>query len=407
MRGSSEAPLASRFLRQIATATWSVVALGIPLYRILPPEMARAWSGLIALLIVATILLGLGQRPKWWGIWAFAGYASIVAGITSSGASGPAATLSIGAQLLLILGMAPFAIRGTIARAPEALRVATVTFLIAQTVSSSAGVMQILGVSTLDQVQANGRSPGLAGHPNVLGLMSTIAIIVCIAIVLRRGRKSFLAWIALAANTLGLVSTGSLSSMLPCLIAVAVLLLANGIGPTRLLVTAGLSAAAVTFAISLPPISDAMRDPLSRILQVTGQTNEISTLEIRRQTYDSAWEYIQIDPLLGKGLDVESAAAIDLGTVVHSLPLRAWYQGGIVLAAAVAALVVASFVLVVRALVRKQDATATAVIVMIILYSLTSALFEQAYYWLPLLAAWGTLRRSSPRPVPDVSTAST
>ena len=142
-----------------------------------------------------------------------------------------------------------------------------------------------------------------------------------------------------------------------------------------------------------PEVAQYFRSPADRFFQVTGQTDDISTLDIRLNTYRVAWERIQIDPFMGKGIDPGQSAAFG-NTMVHNLFLHAWYQGGIALAAGIAAVLVAVLVFVVQALRARTFALAAGILITVLSYALTSAFFEQVYYWLPVVAAWASLPTS-------------
>ncbi|MDD7930057.1 O-antigen ligase family protein [Microbacterium thalli] len=383
---------------KVASALSVVLAAFIPIYRVLPGNISGLWTTVTLGLLVATVLLGLGGRPKWFGIWVYAGYAALAASVTSSGASGLSATLPVAIQLFIIIGIGPFAVAGLIQKNPRLLVAACISFLVTQTASGIAGIAQLFGADVLGWIQVNERSPGLAGHPNVLGVMSALAILVAVSVLLGRhtrglGRASVLTVLCLNAGAL--ISTGSLSSMSACVAGVIVLLYVYGYRLLRILFAATLTVLVLWAVLSTPFVSAVLRDPVQRFFQVTGQTQYTSTLEIRSETYESAWESIQRDPFLGRGIDAENAAAREFGTVVHNVFLRSWYQGGLLLAIAIAVILVSVLVLVVKAVAARNNGLAVGVIVVMMSYALTSAFFEQPYYWLPVLAAWATLPAGS------------
>lgn len=377
----------------LLSAAAVIIAAAVPVYRTLPGTLANTWTLATYALILGCLLLGFVARPRWFGIWLVAGYGTVAAGFASTISSG-AAGLFVAVQLFLALAVAPFVLRALVIRHPRLLIHASASFVLVQTVSASAGIAQLTGANVLGWVQINDRSPGLAGHPNVLGVMAGVAILLCLdAMLARRGRvlARVLVFMVLLINVGALITTGSLSAMSATVFGVLVLFYGHGFRLARILTVATLSIASIWVVILIPAVSALLRNPVDRFLQVTGQTAYVSTLDIREQTYDAAWAYIVGDPLAGRGLAAENAAARDYGTVVHNVFLRAWYQGGILLAVAIAALIAATLILVVQCIVARKYALPVGIIVVMLSYALTSAFFEQAYYWLPVIASWAAL----------------
>ncbi|MDE0545395.1 O-antigen ligase [Microbacterium sp. C7(2022)] len=316
-----------------------------------------------------------------------------MATITSSGEAGLGETVYVGLQLAILLGVAPFTLRGIYTADQRLMRWAAGAFVVGQSVSGLAGIAQVFGASPLGEAAANGRSPGLAGHPNVLGVMAVIAILVCVASIIRGYANRAFCFALLAVNVAGLLATGSLSSMSAGAFGVLVLLYAAGYRVLRIAFVAAIVVGFAIWFLGIPEVALALRNPLDRFYQVTGQTEAISTLDIRAQTYDAAIAGIARDPLLGKGLSAESAASISSGTVVHNVLLRAWYQGGLVFGLAIGLIIAAALLVTVQAIVRRQNGLAASVMIAMLSFGMTSAFFEQAYYWLPVLAAWASLPR--------------
>ena len=378
-------------IQPVISALWVVLALAIPIYRILPGTVANLWTYGALGLVMAVLLLGRGGKPKWPGVWMFAGLCALVAGVVSSGASGLAKTLPIGIQLFILLGLTPFALRGSVLRDARLLTKASMSFTVAQSVSALVGVVQLLGVPVLGYAAVYGRSPGLAGHPNVLGVMGAIAVLLCTHMLAARVPfPHFLLIGALTVNAAGVLTTGSLSSMFACAFGVLFILSSHRIPIRKVVGILAVGALALWAVLQSPVVAQYFRSPADRFFQVTGQTDDISTLDIRLKTYHVAWERIQIDPFMGKGIDPGQSAAFG-NTMVHNLFLHAWYQGGIALAAGIGAVLLAALILVVQALRTRQFALPVAVLITVLSYALTSAFFEQVYYWLPVIAAWASL----------------
>ena len=140
------------------------------------------------------------------------------------------------------------------------------------------------------------------------------------------------------------------------------------------------------------------RSPLARIRQTSGQTDEVSTLDVRRETWSFAIQNIRSKPLSSVGLDDRSGLTADVAVVgadgavvVHNLSLRAWYQGGPLLFAAVSALVISGSSGAVMAVRRSSHLLAAGIIVALVGFSLTSASMSQPYFWLLYVFCWNDL----------------
>lgn len=374
------------------------MALFVPVYRELPGNVARGWTAAVLLLIVGVILFGGGRRPTCTLAWLLTGYGAATAVVTATGLGGSVpSNFGVGVQLFVLLGLGPFAMTGLVASRPGLVARVVVAFLVAQTVSAAAAVVQMLGYEVAGTTTVNGRAPGLAGHPNLLGMMSVVALVLCVDALLRGGQRTKLVLAVGAINVLGLLATGSLSALAAAVLGLLVVATVHRVRPGRLiLVTAG-TVAALALALNLTPLGGLVNTPLDRYLQVTGQTRAQSTLQIREGTYDYALAWITDHPLAGVGLSSNEAATYDSLTVVHNVLLRAWYQGGGFLALGIAAIIVGGAVIAWRCVRDRRDGAAAGVIVGSVAYALTSAFFEQAYYWLPVLLAVAVVSR--PRPV--------
>ncbi|MBP1051953.1 O-antigen ligase family protein, partial [Rhodococcus qingshengii] len=137
--------------------------------------------------------------------------------------------------------------------------------------------------------------------------------------------------------------------------------------------------------------------PVGSLRWPSTQTKAVSTLEIRNDTYGFAWDAIRAHPLSGVGLNAANAASFDNVTVVHNVFLRSWYQGGVVLALAVGLIICATALVAFRSMKSGKNAAAAGVLVAMMTFALTSAFFEQAYYWLPVVLAFACLSAGSDR----------
>lgn len=384
---------------RLVLAAWTCVALFLPVYRVLPGGARTIWFGAALGLIVVSLALGRIARPLFPALWIVAGYGAVIAIFTATGKASVSENFFNGAQLLVLLGCGPFALRWLVLNIPGFTQRMTAAFLIGQTISSAAGIAQIAGTPVLGWSSIQGRAPGLASHPNVLGLLSSIAILICVHSLVHGSRRRLVVAIAAAINLGGLLATGSLSSLIAG--ALGLLVMALSLRDrikhlTRLIAGAVIAAWLV---LTYTDFVDSLRTPADRYMQVTGQTGAESTWEIRQRTYAFAWEAIIKEPLFGIGLPAKYGATFDGVTVTHNFFLRSWYQAGIALAVPSAMIVLAVLIVAWRSLRVKDNSLAAGVLVTVMGFALTSAFFEQPDYWLPALLAWSVL---APRSKPEV-----
>ena len=140
--------------------------------------------------------------------------------------------------------------------------------------------------------------------------------------------------------------------------------------------------------------------------QVTGQTESVSSWKLRTLTYDFAWSRLTEDPLFGVGLGAKFSGTYNGITVTHNVFLRAWYQGGLLFGIAIGLIVIAVLIVSIRAMVEKQFGGEASVLVAVFAFALTSALFEQRHFWLPVLVAWGSISAAAIRQRVSVGTTS-
>lgn len=125
-----------------------------------------------------------------------------------------------------------------------------------------------------------------------------------------------------------------------------------------------------------------------RYEQVRGET-----WRVRTETYEYAWSKISEDPIFGSGLSIRASETISgAGRLqVHNALLRAWFQGGLILALAFALIMLACLVIVVRSLSRREFGIESAVLLGVMIYGFFSPLLEQRTFWLIVLVAWASL----------------
>ena len=367
---------------------WCVaLASTVPVFRILP--FTNQWILAVMALPFAVVALGAARRPFAGAIWPFCMVFVGIGTWTSSGFSGdPDQHWVIGGQLLVWFAVGPYAARGLFLMDVRIIRRSCVGLTLVQSASAVAGLGQaFLGWSIGDQQAEFGRAPGLAGHPNILGLMSGIAVVLCVVEILNHDRWKFWAIPLAVINVGGLLASGSISALIAFGLGILTLLAAKRV---RVRVVAAVLGAAGLVGWIVAAVISATGNGISvadRIRQVTGQTTAISTLELRENTISYAWERIQADPWFGVGLDDYSGATYNGATVTHNVILRAWFQGGLAVGIAFLLLFGVFASLVVRSIVRASNGSAAAVVVVVGGFAMTAASFQQGYFWVPMLGA--------------------
>lgn len=312
-----------------------------------------------------------------------------VAGLVSGQASSVPASVVVSISFALLVGLGPLIFRYFVTSNERWVRPALAGFLLVQTLSAVVGLLQVgTGLSVLGAAARSGRANGLAEHPNVLGLMATFAILIALAVWTQVERMSRLALLGIVTlNTAALLATGSLSNILALGAGGVVLLIARR-AALRTVLGVVLTAVAVVPLAALAGVNPlALTDGVQdRVDVVTGESDTVGSLAIRQQTWAAAWDRIQDDPVMGSGMDPTNQAVYG-STVVHNFVLHYWYQGGLLLLVPMLGITGVLLAIVVRAIITGRDAGPAAVCAAAIAFAMTSAFYDQQYYWIPLLAA--------------------
>src|SRR6478609_2283638 len=252
---------------------WSIALAGtVPFFRILP--FGNQWVIALIALPAVTVVMGAGKRPVAVAVWPIAAAFATVGALTSVAfAVDSDAHWVIAGQLVLLFALGPFAARGLWVSDPVRLgRRWAIGLVAGQTISAIAGMAQgFLGASVAGWQAELGRAPGLAGHPNILGLMSGIAIVLCVGEILDRGMWRWPAMVVATVNLGGLLAGGSVSSMIAAAVGLLVLLIAKR-ASLRIVVAAVAAAIGLGWLTVLAFTGGASTSPVDRVLQVTGQT---------------------------------------------------------------------------------------------------------------------------------------
>jgi O-antigen ligase len=368
---------------------WIVVVSLTPSLRLIQTIVGNEIVFAVLGLLVVTLVFGRVTRVYGGGWWISAAFLIVIAGLIAGQNSSIQASARVGLVFAVLIAVLPFVLRYFVTIERGWLRAAVSGFLIVQTLSAVAGLLQVTtGLTVFGFVANQGRANGLAAHPNVLGLMATFAVLLLLHLVLRlRGRIRALLVLALIANVAALLATGSLSNLLALGAGVLVLVVASRWATKFIALTIALVALLLSagqfLSLNLSVLTAGLQ---GRVQSVTGQDDGEGSLFIRQQTWAGAWNRIQEDPFTGYGLDPMNASVYG-PTVVHNYILHYWYQGGF------AGLLFASIVtvlflgIVIRGIVRAIDPVQAAVVAATVVYALTSAFYDQQYYWIPLMLA--------------------
>lgn len=375
---------------RIGSFVWITVAGIIPVYRFIA-ESGFAWlPQVIIVLLVLPLLVGRVRALPNTIVWVASAALILLAGAISGTSSDVAASLRTAVGLAVLVGIAPFVLNYYFTASRSFSRRIATAFLCVQSISATAALAQVAGLSVLGAEANSGRANGLAGHPNVQGLMCVIALVLVVAMFRStRGIRRAALVLFSGVNLGALIATGSLSSLLSLGAAAVVLIIVYRAGVRSILLgTLGLAATVGLFlAAGFDP--GALLAPVNhRIDVVTGESVGVASLGIRQQTYVFAWDYIQSDPLIGVGMDPTNQGTYNGITVVHNYILHAWYQGGLAMFLAIASISILVLARVVRAMVSGKKAPEAAILAAVIVYALGSAFYDQQQYWLPLILAF-------------------
>lgn len=391
-RGAGRSTSASLEVSRVAAPVAAFVLVApVPIIRILPGAVSVSWNLLVLAILCISAVLGLLLPVRASGVWIFAGAAAIVAAVTTTQSTPLASNLVVGIHFAALFAIGPFFARWLWVNNPRAIRAGALAFLLVQTASAAAAVVQTAGIPVLGYVSYLGRAPGLAGHPNLLGVMAGVAIVLLLNALRRSSVARMVLLVPIGVNVAGLVVTGSISAMIATSLGLIVFLIASRVSPRYIVVALILLAVLGTFFAASNSGDSEFRDPLRRVSQVTGQTGEVSTLFARVGTVQAAWSQISKDPFVGVGLTDATAGTGQDNTFVHNLPMRAWFQGGLTLFIGISLIVVVSLAIAVLCAVRGRYASQASVIVVLLGFSLTSAFFDDSYYWMPVVAAYAAI----------------
>lgn len=363
----------------------------MPISKELPSTARAVYFAAIGTMICISTLLRRVARPLYPAVWALAGCLSLISILLAPSVAAIIDNLFVGAQLILLLGFGAFVLTYNAITDAKFTRRVGIAFLIGQSLSASVALAQQMGYFFTPAAVIYGRSSGLAGEKNALGLMTSIGVLISVQILLTSRKFQMFASIALAVNILSLISSGSLSAVLGLSIGLVVMFfcMRDYIGKAAIWGTA--ISVAIWIATRFVGEFERLPSLFVRYREVTGQAGGKTSWEDRKQTYDFSWNKITDDPVVGVGLNVRDSGTFDGIMAVHNYVLRAWYQGGIFLAIAFSLITIAIVIVVLQAMIRKETAGEAGILIAVLVFGAWQSVLEQRTFWLPILVAWASI----------------
>ncbi|ARU53023.1 O-antigen ligase [Cellulosimicrobium cellulans] len=352
-------------------------------------------AGDVVLLTSLALCLAAVGRPRTrhpYGAWALPAAVLLVVGGCLATAGSPAPTESL-VSLVRVLYVAlalPWQL-AVLLDDERRLRRGLLAFGVGAALCSLGALVQFVvgpGAIPGGVVTTAGRYTGFTGHVSDTGAIASLAVVIGLSGLTRGlGRLQRLVLVGVAlSGIVGLVLSGSVSGMLAAVLGSAALLLLRGIPVGRVAVAAVVAGAALWFAGGVLGETQGALRPAERVQQVLGLSGGDASLNTSASRWDTivlGWRGFLEDPISGAGLDARSSLVVDtLG--VHSLPVAALYQGGVVFAAGLLGCLVVAAVRAVRSVPRTAlQARVYAVGVTALAFSATAPSLYNRYLWVP------------------------
>lgn len=371
-------------------------------------------------LIVASVgLTAMGRRPDLesrgtvWKLWATA--LVIVGGLLAASRSiDPKSDVAVTARLIFLVTILPWQARALLDT--EQRRAKAATAWVAGAALCALGTLLQAhygsGIIPGADVTNAGRYSGFAQHVSDTGGITSAAVVFCLAGLSRRGRDARGTWLNLAflaAASIGLLLSGSVSGLLAVACGGIYLLLRRNLSLSRVVLLGLVAWGVLALVGSIQSHTSNALTPLQRVEQVTGHYQSVTgqggldTSQTRVGTDKIGLDGIANSPIVGVGVDSPSGIVDpvnDLG--VHNLFIGAAYQGGVLLLVGLMLPLIVAFVLSLRdksRLGRQLNATIVAVTV----FAATGPSDYNRYFWIPIALALATplmMAQEEPEPVP-------
>jgi len=360
----------------------------------------RVGSGITAgdvvlLVSLALCLLAIGRpsTPHPYGAWALPAALLLVVGgcLATAGSPAPVESLVSLVRVLYVALALPWQL-AVLLDDERRLRRGLVAFGLGAALCSLGTLVQFaLGAGAIPGgvITTAGRYTGFTGHVSDTGAIASLAVVIGLSGLTRgpgRLQRVVLVGVTLS-GIVGLVLSGSVSGMLAAVVGSAALLLLRGIPVGRVAVAAGVAGVALWFAGGVLGETRGALRPEERVKQVLGLSGGDASLNTSASRWDTivlGWRGFLRDPLTGAGLDARSSLVVDtLG--VHSLPVAALFQGGVVFAAGLLGCLVVAVTRAARSVPRTALQSAVyAVGVTALAFSLTAPSMYNRYLWVPV-----------------------
>jgi hypothetical protein len=379
--------------------------VGTPAMRPLAGTTAADW--IFAVSFLALVVEVLAKRPPTLRVpprLLIAGVALFLLGsvISAAASSTPHSALAAGVKFAVVTG-AWIWLGTLLLETVDEVCVAMLAWSVSAAAASVAGFVQLVfGDVVPGTTPAYHRMTGLGQEVNEFGVITATAFLGVVGLfVLTRGRDRRLVGAIGVLLIGGLLLSGSLSAMGGLVIGLVVAVAVAGrpllrlIAQRRVLISAGVVAAAILGALSIGIATGRVSAPWSRLLQTTsraggtGLAHQQATLWFRIRTLRTGWTTVRDHPLFGAGANPDTVALAD-GTYVHDTPLGAWAGLGLLTMIGVLLCFAAPFVSA-RGLLRLRPDIRPLVIGLVgavtafTVYALANPTLYRRYGWLPAL----------------------
>lgn len=310
--------------------------------------------------------------------------------------------LLVAARLVFVVGVLPWLARKVL-RTRTQVAIAAGCWLTGVMVDSVVAVIQTRVPSFFAPAEEfYGRVTGLTDHPSDAGALLSAAIPVLMAFAIGcRGRAFWLGGGVLAG--MALLLSGSVSGFAAAV--VGGLVVGWRLRIALRVVVLGVVGAVVALYLSASYLDRLGLSPLERFRSTTSGPD--ATASIRAETWRTGWEWIQHDPIVGRGLDVASGiTTAGGGEPVHNIVLLLWAQGGLAMLAGILLTIrIGRKAVFGRNLSRDVLKSALAgSLVSVFVFAMTSPATAQRYIWIPFALALALPTKPEPEPEPCKTT---
>lgn len=271
--------------------------------------------------------------------------------------------------------------------------IATRLWLCSAAISGLAGVLQItVGLDIPGAQNTYGRVSGLTGHVNDLGGVCAIALVVAVASALSHPEVKWRYFDSLLALSIaaGLIFSGSVGSMAAA--AAGLVVWAVTVDRVGMLVLKMVAILVIVMSVwALVPVqSIAIKSPIYRLREVTGQVGDSASLNTRTNNYGLAWNAMADNPFIGHGLDSVGRLTSD-GDPVHNLYLGSFFESGLFGLIGIVVIMGSLVVWFLRRIrqaqgeQRRQSLQLFASFVAFMIFSLSAPTLYQRYGWTPVI----------------------